>query len=49
MEENRPKIANFSEKIGKIRYFDDFSASVLHAPGEENVADLSAINSKNRR
>ena len=33
MEENRLKIADFSAKIGKIRYFADFSASVLHTLG----------------
>ena len=32
MEENRLKITDFSIKIGKIKYFADFLASVLHAP-----------------
>ena len=32
MEENRLKIVDFLAKIGKIRYFTDFSVSVLHAP-----------------
>ena len=45
MEEYRQKIADFLEKI---RYFTDFLASALHAPGSAsgggNVADLSVIN-----
>ena len=37
MKKNRLKIVNFSAKIRKIRYFADFSASVLHAIGSASM------------